>query len=202
MKTQNSVLTGIASLKLIIHLLLAVIIILFVTSIPNTKQTRNRAGYIQFNPLHQVTDLQCLVIPCNNSQSRVKAAVTDIFGNIVLFLPLGVIVSLILKQKNWRNRPQILAAFGSGLLFSLSIETMQYWLPTRVTSVHDIIYNSSGALFGAVLLTLFYAQYSYVQYRWQTSVATLHLILAGIFPGYPLKLQASSIKYSSHHHPN
>ena len=189
------------SLKPSIYLLLAVIIILFVTTIPNTKQTKNRIGYIQLNPLHQMSSLQCLISPCDISPRRVRSTLIDVLGNIILFLPFGVAACWVLKQRNWPNQSHILTAFAAGLLFSFGIETAQYWMPTRVTSLHDIILNSSGALVGALLLTLFYSKYSLLQHRWQNSVAVARLILPTILPVDPLKLQLLPIKYTPHRHP-
>ncbi|MGZ8868364.1 MAG: VanZ family protein, partial [Thermoanaerobaculia bacterium] len=44
-----------------------------------------------------------------------------------------------------------LLTFLLGLSFSLAIEAWQYFVPSRVVDVNDVIWNSAGALLGAFL---------------------------------------------------
>ncbi len=86
------------------------------------------------------------LVPLRNSGGPV-----DLLGNIVLFLPIGVLLSMALKRETHSTWARVLLVFGAGLLFSAFIETTQLWLPTRSADVDDVIFNSCGALLGAML---------------------------------------------------
>jgi len=69
--------------------------------------------------------------------------------NVLAFLPFGFLGGLILVRK-MRSVPKgtaviILAAF----FFSLSVELLQAWLPTRNSSMVDLICDVTGAAIGA-----------------------------------------------------
>lgn len=70
-------------------------------------------------------------------------------ANIVFFVPVGFLISLLLSFRvSW------LAALIGGLL-STSIELAQgAFLPGRVSSLHDVIANTMGAIIGTVLAIL------------------------------------------------
>ena len=75
----------------------------------------------------------------------------DLLGNVGLFLPFGMLASMTLKQKARPGWVRVLLVLGAGLLFSASIEMTQLWLSTRSADVDDVIFNSCGALLGAML---------------------------------------------------
>lgn len=70
-------------------------------------------------------------------------------GNIVWFIPFGMYLQYTGKFKN------VLIVTLLGMLFSLSIETMQYVFGTGVSELDDVILNTSGALIGAVSVRLY-----------------------------------------------
>ena len=69
--------------------------------------------------------------------------VVNFIGNIVAFMPMGLIPPLILgrRTKLWH-----VALFGLSL--SLAIEGGQYLSGRRVTDVDDLILNTLGSLLG------------------------------------------------------
>lgn len=68
-----------------------------------------------------------------------------LWGNLILFIPLGVMVSKIIKRNN------ILIAVGIGFLCSLMIETYQYFSCVGTFEVDDLIQNTWGACIGCCL---------------------------------------------------
>ena len=72
---------------------------------------------------------------------------TDLVMNVVMFMPLGFLVSL---SRSGRQLTVALA-FLLGLGLSAAIETAQLFEPERFTSVLDIATNGAGALIGAIL---------------------------------------------------
>jgi glycopeptide antibiotics resistance protein len=66
-------------------------------------------------------------------------------ANIVFFVPVGFLLGLLLPFRLWP-----LAIVGGGLL-SAAVETAQgLFLPGRVSSLHDVMANTAGALIGCV----------------------------------------------------
>jgi len=74
----------------------------------------------------------------------------DVAINIVGYLPLGMLVTLsILGRTTSRWAALIATLIGAAL--SLTMETLQSYLPLRVPSNLDLLSNSLGALIGAVI---------------------------------------------------
>ncbi|OQX88811.1 hypothetical protein B6D60_01085 [candidate division KSB1 bacterium 4484_87] len=76
----------------------------------------------------------------------------DIAINLLMLVPIGFLMTLLFKNYAIPNRPAVIAATAIGLLVSLSIETLQIFLP-RMTSTIDLINNSVGSCMGAILAT-------------------------------------------------
>jgi VanZ family protein len=69
---------------------------------------------------------------------------------MVFYMPLGAAGFLTLR----RGAPAFAAAVALGVLVSFSVEWMQLSIPTRVSSLVDLVTNSIGALLGAVIAFL------------------------------------------------
>ena len=69
--------------------------------------------------------------------------IINIVGNIVLFIPIGILIPILWKIK---DRYVILIGF----LISLSIEITQLFLD-RVTDVDDLILNTLGVIIGVLV---------------------------------------------------
>jgi len=78
----------------------------------------------------------------------------DVWTNVVGYLPFGLLTVLVLPRKI-PALAAILLATVAGILFSGTMEAVQTYLPTRVSSNLDLLTNSSGALIGAVLGAIF-----------------------------------------------
>lgn len=68
------------------------------------------------------------------------------FGNVVLFIPIGVIAVVLLHLKIWQ-------AALLGLCFSLFIEGSQWFLWLGYFEVDDLIHNTLGAIVGSAFAT-------------------------------------------------
>ena len=78
--------------------------------------------------------------------------VQDIITNILGFLPFGFFFSaLLLKHTRLSRLPAylIIVIFGTGLSFA--IELTQAYLPSRDSSLTDLVMNSTGTIFGIVI---------------------------------------------------
>jgi glycopeptide antibiotics resistance protein len=81
----------------------------------------------------------------------VIALIMPIVFNVLLFLPWGFLLFIVLDTPERPATQSYLLTFLFGLAFSLAVEAWQYFLPTRVTDVNDVIWNASGAVLGAIL---------------------------------------------------
>lgn len=79
------------------------------------------------------------------------ALVSPMILNLLLFLPWGFLVFVLLDRPD-RPVPQTyLLTLVLAVGMSLAVEATQYFLPTRVTDINDVIFNAGGATLGAVL---------------------------------------------------
>lgn len=76
--------------------------------------------------------------------------VEDLVFNILGYIPLGFILAAALPQ-HWGKLRLIVGATLLATLLSFSLETLQHYLPSRISSNIDLGANATGALIGAVL---------------------------------------------------
>jgi len=77
-------------------------------------------------------------------------AVVGIVGNLAMFAAWGFIAWKFLDGEDrpaWRAHVE---TFLAGALFSIGIETVQFFLPTRASDVNDVFWNALGTLVGCV----------------------------------------------------
>ena len=114
------------------------------------------ANYSQLDPIpfEDIRHLAHRIETRPVSMRIISLIIVPIIGNILLFVPFGFFLFIALYTV---ERPTIqtyvLTVFG-GLTFSCLIEAYQYFLPNRVADINDIIWNSVGALAGAILAHL------------------------------------------------
>lgn len=77
----------------------------------------------------------------------------DVFINILAYIPLGLLAALTLYR--WRKHDTtivpIIIATATGAALSLSMETLQVFIPGRVAELTDLLTNTAGSLLGAIL---------------------------------------------------
>lgn len=83
----------------------------------------------------------------------VRYLLYDVVGNVVLFVPVGIALAGLLRERS----TLVLIAWTGCLaaLLSVSIELVQRLIPGRATDVDDVIFNTLGALVGAVGLLVY-----------------------------------------------
>jgi glycopeptide antibiotics resistance protein len=77
--------------------------------------------------------------------------VMPIIANVLLFVPWGFLTFISLYTVDRPTMQTYVLTILGGLSFSLAIEAWQYFLPTRVADVNDVIWNTTGAALGAIL---------------------------------------------------
>lgn len=78
-----------------------------------------------------------------------RRLVADVAVNIALFVPLGWGLHRTGRGLGVPPRTLLVAAVLAAALFSLLMETLQFWLPARYSSIVDVLANTAGALLGA-----------------------------------------------------
>lgn len=68
--------------------------------------------------------------------------------NALLFIPFGAALAILLSRRLWVLAPML------GFALSLGVEYAQVRIPGRVPDVHDVVWNTAGALAGAVVAGL------------------------------------------------
>jgi len=71
----------------------------------------------------------------------------NLYGNIAIFIPTGIIISLLVKKK-WSL--SFIISFG----ISLILECMQLFLSMGSFDVDDLILNTSGGIIGAGIVVI------------------------------------------------
>ncbi|MFD0710455.1 VanZ family protein [Paenibacillus sp. GCM10027626] len=79
-----------------------------------------------------------------SSNVSITRILENVIGNIVIFIPFGLILPVILKRE---SRNVILG----GIIFSASIEIIQYIFGLGSTDIDDLIFNTFGTIIGYML---------------------------------------------------
>ena len=80
--------------------------------------------------------------------------VVPIIANVLLFMPWGFLMFIALYTLERPTVQTYVLTVLLGLTFACAIEAWQYFLPSRVADISDIIWNSAGTLAGAILAHL------------------------------------------------
>jgi glycopeptide antibiotics resistance protein len=123
--------------------LCSLLFIVYLTIFPNSYLgigTKDGGG-TNFVPFHTMKDL-LYHHPFNEF-------IMNNVGNIVLFVPFGLFLSLKFNKTGSLNKVIL-----SGMLLSVIIECIQIFIPNRWTDIDDVILNTIGTGIGYYLLKL------------------------------------------------
>ncbi len=73
----------------------------------------------------------------------------DLLTNLLAYMPLGALIIWTIKPK--RNVPAVIVTATMGGLLSLTMESIQMFLPNRTSSNVDLLTNVAGTVLGATL---------------------------------------------------
>ena len=77
--------------------------------------------------------------------------VVPMIANVLLFVPWGFLTFIALYTVDRPTLQTYVLTILLGFSFTLGVEGWQYFLPGRVADINDIIWNTTGALLGAIL---------------------------------------------------
>ncbi len=73
----------------------------------------------------------------------------DLALNIGFFIPLGFLLYMSIRRSMTTLKSMIVVVIG-GMLFSLSIESLQYFIASRSSSLTDVVNNTIGVALGVI----------------------------------------------------
>lgn len=77
--------------------------------------------------------------------------VVPMIANVLLFVPWGFLMFITLYTIDRPTLQTYVLTILLGFSFTLGIEGWQYFLPSRVADINDVIWNTSGTILGAFL---------------------------------------------------
>lgn len=77
--------------------------------------------------------------------------VVPMIANVLLFVPWGFLAFITFYTVERPTLQTYVLTILLGFSFTLGIEAWQYFLPSRVADVNDVIWNTSGTILGALL---------------------------------------------------
>jgi glycopeptide antibiotics resistance protein len=131
------------------------VVLLLVTSLTIVGLTVWMAGrsYENFEPI-PFDDLRFLARRLGEKPiaTHVLALiVVPMIANILLFVPWGFLAFIAFSSIERPVLQTYLLTILLGFSFTLSIEAWQYFLPSRVADINDVIWNTSGTILGGLL---------------------------------------------------
>ena len=109
--------------------------------------------YIPPHPMALITTLFDLPHTDMRATSLLGFPLHDFLKNIFFFFPFGVLLSYILsKNYTLDSFALFLIVTAAGGLFSITIEFLQLFLPSRTAGIPDIISNMIGSGLGVVVM--------------------------------------------------
>jgi VanZ family protein len=111
----------------------------------------------------------------------------DIVSNFGGYLPLGLFVALAALRSGWRLRHAALLTLVLTALLSWSCEVLQHFVPGRVPTREDLLFNLAGAAAGALLALAMQAlglveRWNRLRQRWFAGDAAVALVLLVLWP--------------------
>ncbi|PUA18046.1 VanZ family protein [Glaciimonas sp. PCH181] len=113
--------------------------------------------------------------------------VFDVWTNVVGYMPLGLLLALVLPRKIPVVATVLLIAIA-GILFSGTMEAVQTYLPTRVSSNLDLLTNSCGGLLGGIIGVIIRHRFGpdskllQLRERWFNREASHGMVMIALWP--------------------
>lgn len=85
------------------------------------------------------------------STNILAVIVVPIIANVMLFVPWGFLMFITLYTVDRPTIQTYVLTILLGFSFTLGIEAWQYFLPSRVADINDVIWNTVGTMSGALL---------------------------------------------------
>ena len=132
-----------------IALLLIVTLAIILLTLWTSGKSYSKVDPIPFEDLRHLA--KRMASPHHVSTHIVAVIVVPIVANVLLFIPWGFLLFIALYTVERPTMQTYVLTLLLGFTFTCAIEAWQYFLPSRVADVNDIIWNTVGAFGGAIL---------------------------------------------------
>jgi uncharacterized membrane protein YfcA len=85
------------------------------------------------------------------STNILAVIIVPIIGNVLLFVPWGFLMFIALYTVERPTVQTYVLTILLGFTFTTAVEAWQYFLPSRVADINDVIWNTVGTILGAIL---------------------------------------------------
>jgi glycopeptide antibiotics resistance protein len=131
-----------------VMLLIAVTVIIVAVTIGASGKSYTK---VSAHPFEDIRGLKERTETRPVSTNIFAVIVMPIIGNIALFIPWAMLMFITLYTKDRPTAQTYLLTILLGISFTTGIEAWQYFLPSRVVDINDVIWNSVGTVIGAML---------------------------------------------------
>lgn len=131
----------------IVLLLIATVVIIGVT-LGSSGKSYSKVDPIPFDDLRH---LYHRIARRPISTHILAVIVVPVVANVLLFMPWGFLMFISLYSVERPTVQAYLLTILMGFSLTVTIEALQYFLPSRVADVNDIIWNTVGTVAGAIL---------------------------------------------------
>jgi glycopeptide antibiotics resistance protein len=131
-----------------IALLLVVTALIVLTTVWMSGKSYTKVDPVPFEDIRHLTH-RIALRPVSTHVLAVM--IVPIIANVLLFVPWGFLMFIALYSIERPTLQTYVLTLLLGFTFTCVIEGWQYFLPDRVADVNDIIWNTTGALLGAIL---------------------------------------------------
>ena len=110
-------------------------------------------SYESFDPI-PFDDLRYLAKRLNQrpiSTHILAVIIVPMIANVLLFVPWGFLAFITFYTIDRPTLQTYVLTILLGFSFTLGIEAWQYFLPSRVADINDVIWNTCGTIAGALL---------------------------------------------------
>ena len=120
-------------------------------------------GWLGGAALYAAALLPAVLSPIRRLHGHPRAYLREFYGypasillrdatlNVAMFVPLGWLLARAARSRGVNAATGVVMAVALAAGFSLCIETIQYFIATRYSSILDVLANATGAGAGAVL---------------------------------------------------
>lgn len=122
---------------------LLLVFLLLLGFVAFSSPTGNTALNLVARIAQRIAELGFPLVPTYN--------LVEFVANVVLFVPLGVLLPLAWGSLRRRHLVWTVVA---GLAVSLGIETIQHFVPGRVSDPRDLVSNTFGTLLGVIVIVV------------------------------------------------
>jgi glycopeptide antibiotics resistance protein len=131
-----------------VMLLIAVTVVIMATTIWIAGKSYSKVDPV---PFENIRHLMHRIDQRPVSTRTLALILIPVVGNVLLFIPWGFLMFITLYTLDRPTVQTYVLTLLLGFSFSCGIEAWQYFLPSRVADINDVIWNTAGTLAGAVL---------------------------------------------------